>query len=117
MRTATAGVRPRRRIQESRRRNGNAAADEFLEGRDWMMRRALVVLLGATAQGASALEPINSAERCGACHRAIHEAWKSSAHSKSMESRLFQDALELAESDFGEAATRSCLPCHTPLGV
>lgn len=83
------------------------------------MRRALVVLLfcSAAATAAPDLEPISSAELCGACHRAIQEAWKTSAHSRAMESRLYQDALELVESDFGESARRQCLGCHTPLGV
>lgn len=83
------------------------------------MRRALVVLLfcGVAATGTPDLEPISSAEMCGSCHRAIEEAWKTSAHAKAMESRLYQDALELVEADFGESARRQCLGCHTPLGV
>jgi hypothetical protein len=32
-----------------------------------------------------------------------------------MESRLFQDALEMAESDFGAAGRKTCLGCHSPL--
>src|SRR5260370_40960632 len=32
-----------------------------------------------------------------------------------MESRLFQDALELAEADFGAAGRKTCLTCHSPL--
>jgi len=73
--------------------------------------------MATAAQAAPELEPMTSAERCGACHRAIYDAWKQSAHANAMESRLYQDALELVESDFGEAAVRRCLPCHTPLGV
>ena len=34
-----------------------------------------------------------------------------------MESRLFQDALKYAESDFGNQARRVCLGCHSPTAV
>jgi hypothetical protein len=34
---------------------------------------------------------------------AIHESWKTSTHSQAMESRLFQDVLEMAAADFGPA--------------
>jgi len=57
-----------------------------------------------------------TAETCGRCHRAIFEAWKSSAHARAMESRLFQDALELADSD-GPQARKVCLGCHSPVAV
>jgi hypothetical protein len=63
------------------------------------------------------MEPASSAERCGACHRAIHDAWKASAHSHAMDSRLFQDALEMAETDFGNGARKVCLGCHAPVAV
>ena len=78
---------------------------------------AVLIVLGAGAVWGADLEPMSSAELCGSCHRAIHEAWKSSAHAQAMESRLFQDALDLVESDFGAAAKRDCLGCHTPIGV
>lgn len=74
-----------------------------------------IVLAGTAA--ADKLEVISSAEICGSCHRAIHEAWKQSAHAQAMESRLFQDALELAERDFGVEGRRACLRCHAPLAV
>ncbi len=73
--------------------------------------------MGTAAFAAGDLEPMASAERCGACHREIHAAWKTSAHANAMESRLFQDALALVEDDFGETATRTCLRCHSPLGT
>ncbi len=57
-----------------------------------------------------------SAEFCGRCHRAIYEAWKQSAHAVAMESRLFQDALELAEAEGGSQARKLCLQCHSPVG-
>ncbi len=63
------------------------------------------------------LEPPASAETCGRCHRAIYEAWKTSAHSRAMESRLFQDALELAESESAGEARKFCLSCHSPVAV
>ena len=63
------------------------------------------------------LEKISSAELCGRCHRAIHEAWKTSAHARAMESRLFQDVLEMAETQFGAAARKTCLGCHAPLAI
>ena len=83
------------------------------------MRRTWMIapLLAAGMAWGAELEPISSAELCGACHRTIHEAWKKSAHATAMESRLFQDALELAEADFGSDARRACLGCHSPLGV
>src|SRR5512133_1466600 len=63
------------------------------------------------------LDPASSAELCGNCHRAIQEAWKRSSHSQSMESRLFQDALAMAESDFGAGARKTCLGCHAPVAA
>lgn len=64
-----------------------------------------------------AMEPPESAEVCGRCHRAIHEAWRGSVHARAMESRLFQDALELAETDLGAETRRTCLACHAPVAV
>ena len=58
-----------------------------------------------------------TAESCGRCHRAIHEAWKGSSHAAAMENRLFQDALELASAEFGAGARRVCLDCHSPAGA
>jgi len=63
------------------------------------------------------LEPVSSAELCGSCHRAIHEAWKESSHADAMESRLFQDALEQAELEFGASGRQVCLGCHAPLAL
>jgi nitrate/TMAO reductase-like tetraheme cytochrome c subunit len=81
------------------------------------MRTALaLILLVAPGPGwARALEPASSAEFCGRCHRAILDAWKSSAHAKAMESALFQEGLELTETTFGENTGRTCLSCHAPL--
>lgn len=58
-----------------------------------------------------------SAEVCGRCHRAIHEAWKRSAHARAMENRRFQDAAEAAEAEQGAEARRLCLSCHSPVGL
>src|SRR5262249_21487496 len=44
-----------------------------------------ILLLLAGAAKAAPLEPLSSAEVCGKCHRAIHEAWKSSSHAQAME--------------------------------
>ena len=74
-------------------------------------------LLSAGYGWAADLEPPSSAEFCGRCHRAIFDAWKSSSHAKAMESRIFQDALELAENEFGASARKTCLRCHSPVGV
>jgi hypothetical protein len=74
------------------------------------------VLLLAAGMAAIAGQQPESAETCGRCHRAIFDAWKSSAHSRAMESRLFQDALELAAAD-GPQARKICLGCHSPVGV
>jgi hypothetical protein len=62
------------------------------------------------------LESPDSAEVCGRCHRAIHESWKTSTHAQAMESRLFQDVLEMAQTDFGAAGRAVCLGCHSPIG-
>jgi Cytochrome c554 and c-prime len=70
----------------------------------------------SSARGAD-MTPPASAELCGRCHRGIHEAWKTSSHSQAMESRLFQDALALAEGDFGVEARKTCLECHAPIAV
>jgi hypothetical protein len=77
----------------------------------------LNLILLALSAGATDWEWPASAEVCGRCHRAIHEAWKESAHARAMESRLFQDALELAEQAGGAPARRLCLGCHSPVGV
>lgn len=75
-----------------------------------------VLLPAATWLFAADAETPTSAEFCGRCHRAIHEAWKQSAHAGAMESRLFQDALELAEAEGGSQARQLCLQCHSPVG-
>jgi predicted CXXCH cytochrome family protein len=75
----------------------------------------LLLCLAAGAGRSAPLDPLSSAEVCGRCHRAIHETWKTSSHSQAMESRLFQDALEMAEADFGASGRRTCLGCHSPL--
>lgn len=83
------------------------------------MRRetcALLVFFCTTAMAAD-LKPPSSAELCGDCHRAIYDGWKRSAHATAMESRLFQDALKLAEADFGVQARKNCLACHAPVAV
>ncbi len=67
----------------------------------------------AAAQGTSP----RTAEYCGDCHRAIYDGWKKSAHASAMESRLFQDALKIAESDYGSGARKVCLNCHSPAGM
>src|ERR1022692_573894 len=64
---------------------------------------------------AGGLESPGSAEVCGGCHRAIHQSWKSSTHSQAMESRLFQDVLEMAQADFGTSGRTVCLSCHSPM--
>jgi Cytochrome c554 and c-prime len=69
------------------------------------------------ALGTGGLESPGSAEVCGRCHRAIHESWKTSAHSQAMESRLFQDVLDMTAADFGPSARKVCLGCHAPMAV
>jgi len=76
----------------------------------------LLVFFSATAV-ATELKPPSSAEVCGDCHRAIFDGWEKSAHAHAMESRLFQDALKLAEQDLGSSARKVCLGCHSPIGV
>ena len=85
------------------------------------MSRGLYVisfLFIATSLGWSADLPVpSSAEFCGDCHRAIEEGWKQSAHSQAVESRLFLDAMKLAEADYGASARKTCLSCHSPIAV
>ncbi|MBK5290278.1 MAG: hypothetical protein JJE04_01105, partial [Acidobacteriia bacterium] len=81
------------------------------------MRSKLIVVWLLLAASAAALDPLSSAEVCGRCHRAIFDAWKLSSHAQAMESRLFQDVLEMAESEFGAGARKTCLGCHAPLAV
>src|SRR5579871_6889454 len=69
------------------------------------------------AVGTGGLESPGSAETCGRCHRAIHESWKASTHAQAMESRLFQDVLEMTEADFGQSGRKVCLGCHSPIAV
>ena len=78
---------------------------------------AMLALACASRAAAPPLEMPASAEACGRCHGAIHDAWKLSAHASAMESRLFQDALELTETDFGADSRRVCLECHSPVAV
>lgn len=80
-------------------------------------RLLLWALLLPCSSWATDLELLSSAEFCGRCHRAIFESWKESSHARAMESRLFQDALDLTESDFGAGARKTCLGCHSPIGV
>ena len=78
----------------------------------------LVLILMANPFGArAASQGPQSAEYCGSCHRAIEQGWKESVHSQAMESRLFQDALQMADSDFGGHARSVCLGCHSPAAV
>jgi len=81
--------------------------------------RVLCVLLvfPSVVATATELKPPSSAELCGDCHRAIFDGWEKSAHAHAMDSRLFQDALKLAEQDFGAPSRKVCLGCHSPIGV
>jgi hypothetical protein len=81
------------------------------------LRNFTWLALACMPVGALPLEPAASAERCGACHRAIEEAWKASSHAHAMDSRLFQDVLEMAENDYGAGARKVCLGCHAPVAV
>lgn len=83
------------------------------------MRRTLILvmlLLPRMAVADQTRSP-QSAEYCGDCHRAIYDGWKHSAHASAMESRLFQDAMKMAEADFGGGARKVCLHCHSPLAA
>ena len=42
---------------------------------------------------------------------------RASSHAHAMDSRLFQDVLEMAESEYGAAARKTCLGCHAPVAV
>jgi len=78
----------------------------------------LVLSLAPTlAAAAATMSAPASAQVCGHCHRAIQQAWETSAHADAMHSRVFQDALEEVKDDFGPTARRVCLGCHAPLAV
>ena len=82
-----------------------------------LARLSIIILCFCGAAQAVQLDPPSSAELCGRCHRAIFEAWKTSSHAQAMESRIFQDAMELAETEFGANGRKTCLKCHSPVGV
>ncbi len=83
-----------------------------------MLKSVTFTLLAfAVSAQAMDLQPPSSAELCGDCHREILAGWKRSAHAAAMESRLFQDALQMAETDFGSSARKTCLGCHSPIAV
>ena len=75
-----------------------------------------IVLAAMGFCGARSESPASGAI-CARCHRAIYEAWKSSAHAQAMESSTFQDALALAEAEFGAGGRKACLGCHAPLAA
>ncbi len=77
----------------------------------------MVMLAMPQPAKAQTLHPMSSAEVCGQCHLSIVESWKESAHARSMESRLFQDAIAAAEREMGATARSGCLGCHAPLAV
>ena len=79
------------------------------------MLRCCLLPAAAAAAFAADMPARATAEQCGRCHTAIFAAWKSSSHAQSIESRLFQDALELAEADSGAEARETCLGCHAPI--
>ena len=78
---------------------------------------AMPLAMSLAFGSAGTLESPGSAEVCGRCHRSIHESWKTSTHSQAMESRLFQDVLEMAAADFGPAGRMVCLNCHSPIAA
>ena len=71
----------------------------------------LILLLAAPVLGA---EP-QASETCGLCHRDIYTMWKGSAHARSMESLIFQEALGRVRKEHGPASARVCLGCHAPI--
>ena len=83
----------------------------------WSSFFLIVFGAGLLSGAGRGMDTPSSAETCGRCHRAIHEAWKSSAHAQAVESRLFQDALEMAESVSGAGARKLCLSCHSPIAL
>ena len=84
------------------------------------MRSALIValVLGFPPVAvADKLPAPASAELCGRCHRAIHQAWKTSAHAVAMTSQVFLDAQQAAYDEFGAEARKICLSCHAPMAA
>lgn len=76
-----------------------------------------LLMAAALPVSGAPLRPMSSAEVCGGCHRSIVDAWKESAHAKAMESRLFQDALDAAETAMGSGVRKTCMGCHAPLAA
>jgi hypothetical protein len=82
------------------------------------MRQAVIVAIVSALAPVHAVGPLPapaSAELCGQCHRAIYEAWSTSAHATAMTSPVFLDAKDSAEQESGVAARVICLGCHAPM--
>jgi hypothetical protein len=58
---------------------------------------------------------LNSSDTCGACHKAIERAWRTSAHAQAMEDPVFLDAFRETVAREGSQVSRICLSCHAPL--
>jgi hypothetical protein len=78
---------------------------------------AILAMIIAGTLWRQELEPGSSAELCGRCHLAILEAWKTSAHSKAMESPLFQQGLVMTGASLGAGSDKVCLTCHAPMAA
>ncbi|HKT12835.1 MAG TPA: multiheme c-type cytochrome [Terriglobia bacterium] len=74
----------------------------------------MLVITSSLFSAALVAQRPQSAEYCGNCHRSIEQGWNQSVHSQAMESRLFQDALQMANSDLGPHGRTVCLGCHAP---
>ncbi len=62
--------------------------------------------------GCGAPEP-RSADACGACHTAVHEAWSGSAHGAGT-SEVFDAWLPEVRAVWGPEAAARCVACHEP---
>ena len=87
------------------------------------MRSRSLRLVGASIGFGLALLPglvaaeVLTSDKCGECHKAIYQTWRSSAHSRSMEDTIFLEAFRDAEAHEAKDVSRSCLRCHAPLAV
>ena len=58
-----------------------------------------------------------NSDRCGTCHAAITEEWKSSMHAQAASDKSYQTNINLLAEKMGMPATRYCEGCHAPIAL
>lgn len=81
----------------------------------WLSAAVLTAVASVgSATAAFAPGEVTRSDVCGGCHRDIHRMWRASAHASSLDSGVFLEAYQEAESSLGPAMSRQCLSCHAP---